>query len=101
MYYKRKRCEEGEVMGMVILSYAACLALGACIGLVGAGFCAAASDKPQRRLNAEMPPMDCDWESNEATLASVSFFAGENSLSRFEQVEGRSDASYATADWTD
>jgi hypothetical protein len=69
--------------------------------LLGAGFCAAASDKPQRRLNAETPPMDCDWESNEATLARVSFFAGQNSPSRFEQVKGRCDASYATADWTD
>ena len=101
MYYKRKRCEEGEVMAMVILSYLICFSLGACIGLVGAGFCAAASDKPRRRLNAVTPPMDCGWESNEATLASVSFFAGENSPSRFEQVKGRSDASYATADWTD
>ena len=88
-------------MAMVILSDLICLSLGACIGLLGACFCAAASDKPQRRLNAKTPPMDCDWESNKATLASVSFFAGENSLSRFEQVKGRSDASYATADWTD
>jgi len=101
MYYKRKRCEEREVMAMVILSYVDCLALGASVGLLGAGFCAAASGKRQRRLNVETPPMDCDWESNETTLASVSFFAGENSLSRFEQVKGRSDASYATADWTD
>jgi hypothetical protein len=45
MYYKRKHCEEGEVMAMVILSYVACLALGASVGLLGAGFCAAASDK--------------------------------------------------------
>ena len=86
-------------MVMVILSYVICLSLGASIGLLGAGFCAAASDKPQRRLNTKATPMDCGWESNEATLASVSLFASENSLSRLEQVKGRSDASYA--DWTD
>jgi hypothetical protein len=88
-------------MAMFILSHLICLSLGACIGLVGAGLCAVGSDKSLRRLNATAPPMDCDWESNEATLASVPFFAGENCLSRFEQVKGRSDASYATADWTD
>jgi hypothetical protein len=39
-------------MAMVILSYVICLSLGACIGLLGAGFCAAASDKAQHRSNA-------------------------------------------------
>jgi hypothetical protein len=33
-------------MAMVILSYALCLSLGASIGFLGAGFCAAASDSP-------------------------------------------------------
>jgi len=88
-------------MAMVILSYVVCLSLGASIGLLGAGLCATASDKHKRRLNAKATPMDRGWESNEATLASGMFLEGENSLSRFEQVKGRSNASYATADWTD
>ena len=85
---------------MVIISCAVCLSLGACLGFLGAGLCAAASNKPQRRLK-KATPTDRGWESKEATLASVSFFAGESSLSRSEQVKGRSDASYATAKWTD
>ena len=101
MYYSGKHCVGEEGLDMVIISCAVCLSLGACIGLLGAGFCAAASDKPQRRLNAKTTPMDRGWETNEATLASGSFFACENSLSSFKQVKGRCDASYATADWTD
>ena len=46
MYYKRKRCEGEEVMAMVILGCAVCLSLGACLGFLGAGLCAAASNKP-------------------------------------------------------
>jgi hypothetical protein len=49
----------GEVMAMVILSYVICLSLGASIGLLGAGFCAAASDKPptsiERKGDADGP----------------------------------------------
>jgi hypothetical protein len=85
---------------MVIISCAVCLSLGACLGFLGVGLCAIASDKHRRRLNAEATPMDRGWESNKATLASSSFFAREN-LASVEQVKGRSDASYATADWTD
>jgi hypothetical protein len=35
-------------MAMVILGYALCFSLGACIGLVVAGICASASDKKVR-----------------------------------------------------
>ena len=49
MYYKRKRCEGWEAMAMVILSYALCLSLGAFIGFLCAGLCAAASDGDQDR----------------------------------------------------
>jgi hypothetical protein len=34
-----------EVMTAAILGGVVCFSLGACIGLLGAGFCAAASDK--------------------------------------------------------
>jgi hypothetical protein len=89
-------------MAMVILSCVICLSLGASIGLLGAGFCAAASDKPQRRLDAKATPTErTGWESDKATLASGFFFEGENSRSNFGRMKGRSDASYATADWTD
>ena len=32
-------------MAMVILGYGICLSLGACVGFLGAGICARASDK--------------------------------------------------------
>jgi hypothetical protein len=51
MYYKRKRCKEWEMMGTVILGYMICLSLGAFVGLLAAGLCAASSDKPDYRLN--------------------------------------------------
>jgi hypothetical protein len=50
MYYKRKRCEGWEAMAMVILSYALCLSLGASIGFLCAGLCAAASDKAEHPI---------------------------------------------------
>jgi hypothetical protein len=37
-------------MAMVILSYALCLSLGAFIGFLCAGLCAAASDKAQHPI---------------------------------------------------
>ena len=86
---------------MVILSCAVCLSLGACLGFLGASLCAAASDKPQSRLNAKATPMGGGWESGKASSASGSFFEGEKSLSSFEQARGRCDASYATANRTD
>ena len=39
------------MMGTVILGYIICLSFGAFVGLLGAGLCAAASDKPDNRLN--------------------------------------------------
>jgi hypothetical protein len=100
MYYKGKHCVGEKGLHMVILSCAVCLSLGACLGLLGAGLCAVASDKHQRRLNANATPV-ASWESDKATLAPDWFFEGKNSSSRFEKVKGRSDASYAAADWTD
>jgi hypothetical protein len=76
MFYKRKHCVGEEVVGMVILSCAVCLSLGACLGFLGAGLCATASDKRQRRLNAKATPMGRGWESSKATSASGSFFEG-------------------------
>jgi hypothetical protein len=86
---------------MVILSCAVCLSLGACLGFLGAGLCATASDKPQRRLNAKATPMGEGWESSKAASASGSLFEGKKSLASLEQVKGRCDASYATANRTD
>jgi hypothetical protein len=45
MYYKRMHCDGRKLMAMVILSYGICLSLGTCVGFIGAGFCASASDK--------------------------------------------------------
>ena len=39
------------MMSTVILGYIICLSLGAFVGLLAAGLCAAASDKPDYRLN--------------------------------------------------
>ena len=39
------------MMGTVILGYIICLSLGAFVGLLAAGLCAASSDKPDYRLN--------------------------------------------------
>ena len=88
-------------MAMVILSYGVCLSLGACLGFLGAGLCATASDKAQRRLNAKAAPMGRGWESSKAMSASGSFFEGKKPLARLEQMRGRSDARYATADTSD
>jgi hypothetical protein len=82
---------------MVILSCTVCLSLGACLGFLGAAFCAVASDKPQRRLNANATPAGRGWENNKALSASGLFFEGEN----FEQVRGKRDASHATANRPD
>jgi hypothetical protein len=101
MYYKRKHCVGEEVVGMVILSCAVCLSLGACLGFLGAGLCATASDKPQCGLNAKATPMGRGWESSKAMSASGSFFEGKKPLARLEQVRGKSDARYATADTSD
>jgi ABC-type xylose transport system permease subunit len=53
-------------MVMVILSCGICLSLGACIGFVGAGLCAAASDNTQHRLDAEVKPIGTARESSKA-----------------------------------
>ena len=68
-------------MAMVILSYALCLSLGASIGFLCAGLCAAASDKAQHPIKRY-----CDADGQESS---------------FEQVRGKSDASYATANRAD
>jgi hypothetical protein len=101
MYYSGKHRVGEEGLRMVILSCAVCLSLGACLGFLGAGLCATASDKPQRRLNANATPMGRGWENSKASPAIGSFFEGEKSLSSFQQVRGRCDASYETADSTD
>jgi hypothetical protein len=64
---------------MVIISCAVCLSLGACVGFLGVGLCAIASDKPPRRLNAKAPPMDRGLGEQEGTLQRGSLFARENS----------------------
>jgi len=48
MYYKRKNCVGEEAAAMVILSFALCFSLGACVGFVLAGVVANASNKVQR-----------------------------------------------------
>ena len=48
MYYKGKRCVGEEVVAMVILSFALCFSLGACIGFVAAGVFTGASNRVQR-----------------------------------------------------
>ena len=48
MYYKGKRCVGEEVVAMVILSFALCFSLGACIGFVAAGLVAGGSNGVQR-----------------------------------------------------
>ena len=101
MCYNGKRCVESRSLAMVILSYVICLSLGACLGFVGAGFCTAASDKPQRRLNANATPVGRGWENNKALSASGLFFEGKKSPSSFEQVRGKRDASHATANRPD
>jgi hypothetical protein len=101
MYYKRQRCDGQEIMAMVFLSCTVCLSLGACLGFLGAAFCAVASDKPQRRLNANATPVGRGWENNKALSASGLFFEGEKSPSNFEQVRGKRDASHATANRAD
>jgi hypothetical protein len=88
-------------MAMVILSYVICLSLGACLGFLGAGLCAAASDKPQRRSNANATPVGRGWENNKALSARGLFFEGEKSPSSFEHVRGKRDASHATANRAD
>ena len=74
-------------MATVILSYLICFSLGACLGFLGAGFCAAASDKAQHRLNANATPMGRARESSKARLASASVFEGKKSLARFRTSE--------------
>ena len=54
---------------MVILGFVLCLSLGACLGFLGAGLCAIASDKPQRRLNAKVTPM---WQGLGEQQSNVS-----------------------------
>jgi hypothetical protein len=71
-------------MVMVILSCGICLSLGACIGFVGAGLCAAASDNTQHRLDAEVKPIGTARESSKARSASGSFFEDEKSLASFK-----------------
>jgi hypothetical protein len=44
-----------EVMSTVILSYTICLALGAFVGLLATGLCAAASDKPSNQTPSVTP----------------------------------------------
>jgi hypothetical protein len=101
MYYSGKHCVGEEGLEMVIISCAVCLSLGACLGFLGAGLCAAASDKPQRRMKAKATPMGRSWEQQSKVSERDLSFEGEKSLSSFQQVRGRCDASYATADWTD
>ena len=48
MYYKEGHCVGQKVVAMVILSFALCFSLGACIGFVAAGMFANASNKVQR-----------------------------------------------------
>ena len=48
MYYKGNHCVGEEVVAMVILSFALCFSLGACIGFVAAGMFANASNRVQR-----------------------------------------------------
>jgi hypothetical protein len=86
-------------MVMVILSCGICLSLGACIGFVGAGLCAAASDNTQHRLDAGVKPIGTPRESTRS--ASGSFFEDEKSLASFKQERGKNDARYATAEWSD
>ena len=98
MYYKRTRCGEWELMVMVILSCGICLSLGACIGFIGAGLCAAASDRTQRRLNSEAMLIGTAPESSEATSESGLFFEDGKSLAKCKQQRGKNDARYATAE---
>jgi hypothetical protein len=48
MYYKGKHCTGEEAVAMVILSFALCFSLGACIGFVAVGMFANASNGVQR-----------------------------------------------------
>jgi hypothetical protein len=98
MYYNGTRCGEWELMVMVILSCGISLSLGACIGFIGAGLCAAASDKTRRRLNSEAMLIGTPPESSEATSASGLFFEDGKSLAGCKQQRGKNDARYATAE---
>jgi hypothetical protein len=76
---------------MVILGCIICLSLGASVGLLAAGLCAAASDKAQR-LNAKW---DADGQRVPGSLRV------KKSPACFEQMKGMSDARYAAANRSD
>ena len=81
----------GEVMSTVILGYTICLALGAFVGLLATGLCAAASDKAQQS-NAK-----CDADGQRVPRS----LTVKKSLACFEQVRGESNAYYAAANRSD